>query len=89
MQRDPVTQRVNELVTTAMDTAAILGVCAGLALVLAPLAGWGAGVGAGAFLLGALSMATQYLHRERPAAPAAGRPQPGPSDPGNVHVMGR
>ncbi len=89
--RDAVVSRVNELATTMLDTVAMLGLAAGLVLVLRPAYGWGGGLLAGSALLAALSIGTQWLHRPREAPPKR-RPAPdlpGPADPGTVHVMGR
>ncbi len=81
--------RLDAVVTTAMDTLAILAVAAGVAFCLLPY-GPGLALIAAGLALAAMSTAVQLAHRPRPPrrAPAA-VPLPGPEHPGTVHVSGR
>jgi hypothetical protein len=79
---------LNDRVTTFLDALAMLAVAVGVggAVYPAPF-GWPLAVGG--VVLGVLSLATQLAHRERKPRPRkVTTAPPGPSDPGNLHVMG-
>ncbi len=81
--------RFDAVVTTALDTLAILAVAAGVAFWLLPF-GLGPALIFSGLSLAAMSTAVQLAHRPRAPrrAPAAPR-LPGPEHPGTVHVSGR
>lgn len=85
-------RRLNDVTTTLLDTLAILAVAAGIVFAVHPQLGWGAALMLAGVALGAMSMAVQVAHRDRPpvhpkAAPRRAAP-PGPEDPGPVHISG-
>lgn len=85
----PQRASLNDRVTTFLDALAMLAVAAGVGLgVYGARFGWPTAL-AGA-VLGALSLGAQVLHRDRRPRQRKLKavPPPGPSDPGNVHVMG-
>lgn len=86
---DPIVRRTNQLVTTALDTLAVL--------LFAGAAGWWGwssvhpafGLATAALVVTILSAVAQHQPRPKPVqASAESPPQPGPTDPGNRHVMG-
>ncbi len=82
--------RLNNVVTTALDTLAILAVTAGMAVTLAARFGWGPAMLFSGIALGLLSAAAQFTHRpRRRRRPAPAAAPPGPEHPGTVHVSGR
>lgn len=88
---DPVVTRVNELATTALDTAVAVAFAVGAWFsadhLFPPGVSWAA---AGAVLFG-FSQLAQWRSRPRaPKPPTVGQlAVPGPAHPGNLHVSGR
>lgn len=87
---DPMVRRANQLVTTALDTLAVL--------LFAGAAGWwgwtavhpAVGLASAGLAVTILSVIAQRQPSPKTAAkPGGDEPLPGPTDPGNLHVMGR
>lgn len=91
---DPMVDRVNELVTTFLDTAAVVALAVA-AFLWAQTWGNALGVAVAGVVLMLFSGLAQARHRstrklKAPAAvPHRAVVPPGPEDPGNLHVKGR
>lgn len=89
---DPMVRRVNALVTTFLDALAILAIAAGVGWATQPRVGWAGALFFAGCILATLSMVAQFS--QRPARVPKPTDDdtvdlPGPTDPGNLHVMGR
>lgn len=88
---DPMVSRVNALVTTFLDLLATLlfagAACWAAWVLLVPAAG----LLCAGLVVAAMSAFAQHRATPRPPAPADADTEvlPGPTDPGNLHVMGR
>lgn len=90
---DPLIRRVNALVTTFLDLLATLLFAGAVGYAAWVTLGVAAGLGFAAVMVTLLSMLAQ--RQARPKVTPAGPDDddtitlPGPTDPGNLHVMGR
>ena len=85
---DRTVERVNGVVTTALDTLGFLLLAGAIGWALFVLAGLAAGLGGAGVIVLALSAVAQ--HRPARARPKMATPArvPGPSDPGPLHIAG-
>jgi hypothetical protein len=88
---DPLVRRVNALVTTFLDLLATLLFAGAVGWTGWVYAGPWAGMVAAGVVVTVLSAVAQHRAAPRRPAPAVVEPEdlPGPTSPGNVHVMGR
>jgi hypothetical protein len=87
---DPVVDRVNELVTTALDVSGVVLFALAAWYLGASLSSPGTGFALSSMVLLAASGIVQRRARPRkPASKPARVAPPGPADPGNLHVKGR
>lgn len=90
---DPMVRRVNALVTTFLDLLATLLIAAAAGCAAWVLLVPAAGLLAAGVVVAVFSMLAQHRATPRPPTPVVGDDEtitlPGPTDPGNLHVMGR